>query len=330
MLELFIKKVLIFMSPILLFIGLYIFFDPYKIIYDYGDITNIEDAYLGVNRDYVTHEKFKLNKELFPYNSFIFGSSRTMAVKTNSWEKFLPEDAIAFSYNTNGESIYGMYAKIKYLYDNDYPIKNALILLDTDHTFKNPDLELFHYDYSKYSWLNFQVKMFMGYSKKAWVPYLSYVLLGVDKELMENYLTFENDNKTSPKGNDISNERVKKMISNDSIAYYKKLEDRKEFDLTHEREHLKIKITKEMEAMLREIKSIFDHKKTNYKIVINPLYNKNKFNDQDIKVLEDIFGKSSIYDFSGENDITTDLRNYYESSHFKPSVGERMLKEVYK
>lgn len=72
MLELFIKKVLIFMSPILLFIGLYIFFDPYKIIYDYGDITNIEDAYLGVNRDYVTHEKFKLNKELFPYNSFIF------------------------------------------------------------------------------------------------------------------------------------------------------------------------------------------------------------------------------------------------------------------
>ena len=36
-----------------------------------------------------------------------------------------------------------------------------------------------------------------------------------------------------------------------------------------------------------------------------------------------------LYDFSGINDYTHTFRNYYETSHFKPSVATEILNKVY-
>jgi hypothetical protein len=41
------------------------------------------------------------------------------------------------------------------------------------------------------------------------------------------------------------------------------------------------------------------------------------------------FGSSNVYNFSGKNEFTTDLSNYYESSHYRPLLADKILKEIY-
>ncbi|WP_302821462.1 hypothetical protein, partial [Fusobacterium ulcerans] len=69
-------------------------------------------------------------------------------------------------------------------------------------------------------------------------------------------------------------------------------------------------------------------------IIINPLhkmaYIKNNLKEyQEIK--NEIFKikNCKIYDFSELNEITLDNYYWYETSHFRPIVGEMMLKKIY-
>ena len=80
---------------------------------------------------------------------------------------------------------------------------------------------------------------------------------------------------------------------------------------------------------LREMAGIFKHNNTNYKLVISPLYNTPKFNNTDFETLVRIFGSENVFDFSGENSITSNYRNYYERSHYRPEVGRQILEIIY-
>ena len=81
--------------------------------------------------------------------------------------------------------------------------------------------------------------------------------------------------------------------------------------------------------MLTEIYSILTKHNTNYKIVLGPIYNSEKLNPDDMTVLRNIFGESKIYDFSGANKYSTDIRNYYEPSHYTIATGKKILNEIY-
>ena len=70
-----------------------------------------------------------------------------------------------------------------------------------------------------------------------------------------------------------------------------------------------------------------DH--TNYKIIIAPLYDQRATNSIELEILKIYFGKENVYDYSGKNKFTNDISNYYEMSHFKPSLGRIILKEIY-
>ena len=82
--------------------------------------------------------------------------------------------------------------------------------------------------------------------------------------------------------------------------------------------------------MLQEIKSIFDKHNTNYRLVISPLYNQIKFNLTDLNVLNSIFGRNFVCDFSGIKELTKPKTNYYEFSHYRPKVGEQIMQRIYK
>ncbi len=67
-----------------------------------------------------------------------------------------------------------------------------------------------------------------------------------------------------------------------------------------------------------------------YKIILSPLYSQVKLNEKDIKALCDIFGKENVFDFSGINDITNNMYNYYESYHYRPEVAKLMMDSIYR
>jgi len=82
--------------------------------------------------------------------------------------------------------------------------------------------------------------------------------------------------------------------------------------------------------LLNDMASIFHKQKTDYRIVISPLYDQLKLNAGDLETLRRIFGTENVYDFSGINEITKDYHNYYENSHYRPHVCTSILDEIYK
>jgi hypothetical protein len=68
---------------------------------------------------------------------------------------------------------------------------------------------------------------------------------------------------------------------------------------------------------------------TKYKIILGPTYDQHTFNQQDLDLLIKYFGKEHIYNFSGINDYTNNIANYYEIYHYKPSVANDIMNKIY-
>ena len=48
-----------------------------------------------------------------------------------------------------------------------------------------------------------------------------------------------------------------------------------------------------------------------------------------IKFLKGLAKLTNYYDFSGLNEITTNNFNYYETSHYRPFIGDLMIKRLF-
>lgn len=308
----------------------YLYFDPFKVLRHYSNYSNL---YVIPNRDYISTTMFINNYKNENYNSFIFGSSRTLGFKTNSWSKFLPQDAKPFMFDASGESIYGIYTKIKYLNSKNVAIKNALIVLCRDASFnysENPEGHLYikHVATSGESNLVFQFEFFKAYLNPNFLLYFfCYKILGSYKSFMTGYIENRKiiyDTIT----NEISIPEQEKEIIQYPIKYYIKRKD-----LFYERKGEKIdsiqRITEKYIFMLKEISRILKKNNTNYKVVLSPLYDQIKFNPLDLSLLKKEFG-NNLYDFTGMNSFTNNETNYYETSHFRPNVGDSIFKLIYK
>ena len=79
---------------------------------------------------------------------------------------------------------------------------------------------------------------------------------------------------------------------------------------------------------IAEIKKLCDAKKVNLKFVMNPIH-KTTYLASDKVMYFEFLNKlatiSDFYDFSGLNKITTNNYFYYETSHYRPIVGDAML-----
>jgi len=56
---------------------------------------------------------------------------------------------------------------------------------------------------------------------------------------------------------------------------------------------------------------------------------KQKLSVDDVEKLQNVFGRNNVYDFSGHNLFTKDYNNYYETSHYRPSVAADILSIIY-
>ena len=323
------KFLLIVITPMGILTAGYLINDPFKVLKKYNNYSNL---YVIPNRDYISTEMFIKNEPRYHYNSFILGSSRTLAFQPNNWKSYLPKDAVPFMFDASGESVYGIYSKLKYLDSLHYKIDNALLIICRDVVFANSSnhkghLFIKHPAISGESTTSFQLDFFKAYLNPVLLfDFYDYKLSGTYKPFMKGYIedrkilydTITNAVHITDQENEIQN-HPDAYYSKRKAIFYERKGETTDSVARLEREHL---------FMLNEIKRILIKNATQYKVVISPLYEQMKFNPADKKILNDIFG-NTLYDFSGKNYFTDSLNHYYESSHFRPIVGDSIMSIIY-
>lgn len=331
--NIFIKRIVAFFSigviGLMLLLVSYFFTDPFKAIHHYEDYSN---SYVIMSRELVTTEGFLKNNPSKHYNSFIFGSSRTLGFNPYSWEKYLPPTSHVYMFDASAETIYGIYKKLKFLDSLNITIHNALVIICRDVTFKKTDnyaghLFIKHPAVSKESPLTFQLAFFKAYLDPLFLyNYYKYRLVKKISPSMEEYIE-----KRKIVYDSVNNQlRIidqERDIQQDPAGYYEKYKN-----LFYTRTGETVDTAEQIAApqlfMLQEIKRILEKNNTNYVVVISPLYEQMKFSPHDKSILETYFG-DRLYDFSGKNSLTDQQTNYYETSHFRPLVGDSILQKIY-
>lgn len=320
-------KILITLFPMLTAIIFYIVSDPFEVIYKYSKHNN--DPNIVYNRDYISVDLLKnsLNKKKF--NSFVLGNSRSLAFTCADWTNYINNQG-CFHFDASGESLYGIYKKMEWLDENSVKIKNALIVLDAETlaSVKNSEghLTIKHPDISKESIFDFQLEFIRAFLEPAFLAgYIDYKIIGKVRPIFYNYfekrrfLFVENNN-------DVLFESAENEISEGTYyrgkgsIFYSRTIGTKYSDAT---------IKSEQKRMLMRINEILNKNKSDFKIIISPLYNQLSINGSDVSELESIFGQNSVYNYSGINKYTNEIQNYYETSHYRRHVGKAILNEIY-
>jgi hypothetical protein len=309
----------------------YFYFDPFKVLYNYKDSSVL---YTNPNRDYISTEMFLRNHNKYHYNSFVFGSSRSLAFRPGSWKKYLNKQDCLFKFDASGETIYGIYKKLKYLERIHAKIDNVLIILDVGNSFetdKNYEDHLFikHPLTSEESYFIFQTTFFRAYlNPKFLFTFYVYKFTHRWEEWMSECIEDPSKNQYDSISNQQGSNFKENEITSNPAQYYLK---HKDIFYTRKGERVSPiqKINEKQLIMLQEIVMILKRNNTKYKVVISPLYNQEKFSLNDMKILKNIL-ENNLYDFSGKNSFTEPVTNYYETSHFRSSVADSILSIIYK
>lgn len=326
----FFVKTALLVFPFFLIFMAYIITDPRKKIYHYDEYTF---DYIMLNKGDVSTKILLNNVGKQHYDSFIFGSSRSCATRSDEWRKYLPAQNVPFSYSSWNESIKGIYRKIRVLDSLQISIRNALIFIDATLTFdKNPDydpLNSDHYLVSGISKFEYYKSDFLDYLRnpRLIVTSIDYYLFKTQRSYMTNFV----DTKYGGLNPVNCDWRTKSelLIVQDSVNYYNRCKYRF-YDRSPEQVYAKRSITNEMQQYLHEIHHIFQKHRTNYKLIITPLYDQVKLNTEDMDLLKELFGAYNIYDFSGINHITNNMYNYNEDvSHYRIRTGDYLFKKIY-
>lgn len=330
----FINQLFIFfilgLVPFFIFSFLYVYLDPFKVLYSYKDYSF---PFVITNRDYISTTILKKNLPEHKYNSFVLGSSRTLAYRLDCWNKYLDKNAKPFMFDASNESVYGIYTKLRYLDSIKANIENVLIIMCRDRIFEdteNPKGHLFikHPATSGESNLDFQLVFFKAYLDPGFLfNFYAYIITKEYKPFMGGYIEnrlIRYDTLT----NEYNAIDQQKEITQNPVAYYAKRADYF-YDRQGEKIDTAHKIKSKHLFMLQEIKRILVKNNTNYKVVISPLYEQVKFSKYDFEILKSLFG-NNLFDFSGRNIFTESMVNYYEPSHYIPKVGDSILSLIYR
>lgn len=320
------------MIPFYVVLIFFFILDPFKVLCDYE---NYSGGFIQLNREVISSKTFIKNYDQYKYNSFIFGSSRTVAFKTWDWKTHLDSTAVPFSFDASNENIFGIWSKIKFLNDNHFKIDNVLLVICSDATFlsttdldgplyiKNPKIA--QTNYLHYYW----TFILSWFDSIFFIKYLDYSLFGVPREYSKDIIEPRNID-YDPVYNNFFITKIDEELRLRPEAYYS---DMIKNNLFYKKQIPpmieKSQIDDKAIEYLHEISEIFKNNNTNYKLVISPQYNTPKFNIKDYDILIEIFGSENVFDFSGENTITTDYTNYYERSHYRPEVGRQIFEIIY-
>lgn len=325
-------KLLLYISPLIFISGIYIVKDPFKVLKHYDSyFTEYDSLFFDLNISFISTQSLIQNYSKYDYDSYIFGSSRSGFYNVKDWKKYIDQKS-CFHFKANYESLYGVERKFSFLSRKKMPIKNALIVIDHDLLSETGNgkghLRISHPALSGQNWLSFQLEFVKSFlDKKFLLPYLDLFFTGEIKPYMLNgsfvFLKIKYDVET----NESEYYAIDSQLENDSVSYYS---DKPYFDkrVTPRQSGDKV-IGAAQLKLLKSIKEILTSNGSDYRIVINPLYDQIKLNDSDLKTLQHIFGSKYVFDFSGVNSFTANKYNYYDLSHFKPRVASEIMHVIY-
>lgn len=329
-------RALLFLLPVFAIIAVYICLDPFKVIGLYANYKPIGNGLsVPLNQNRVGTGTFLFNEKTAHYNSFIFGSSRSMFYQVSDWKPHLHADDRCFHFDASAETLAGILHKIRFLRSRGTDIRNALLIFDADifRSYQLLNEHLYMEDprvvgYSK--WLPFHAGHFMAFMDRKFMrAYFDYRITGVPKKYMTelsvledrpfqydsitNEVRFTHFEALAEKGLYYTEERMQKFgKKRDGIVRFS--------------EPL---ITDENRQMLEEIASNLRQSNCDTRVIISPLYDQIYFSKTDLSVLQEIMGNESVIDFSGINALTASYTGYYERSHYRPHLAKAVLDSVY-
>ena len=314
--------------PLLAFITLYVILDPFRVVRQH------DNYYVGagrvmLNRDFVSLQMFEKNFPRYRYDSFILGNSRSIFYEWNDWSKYIGSDKI-FHFDASSESLLGIDLKLKYL-DRRCAIDNCLIILDGSALgiVTNQDGHIFtkHYRLSGQNQMAFQMKFFKAF---------------IDKHFLRAYLDLRWHHRFRPSMGEVLDPRVWDYdAAHNELSLHSTIEAEIERGRYYQekaglfplRDHVKRNapavIGSRQMQLLTEMREILGRQKSNYRVVISPLYDQVSLAPADAEALRKIFGADKVSDFSGVNELTSRSENYYESSHYRPVVSRAIMSKIY-
>lgn len=335
--RLLINKLLIFSIPFLVFVFLYFYWDPFKVIRHYDSYyLSGQPNYIALNKDFVSTENWINHHERYNYDSYIFGNSRSMFYRIGTWKNYIGADSEkCYHFDASAESIFGIARKLQFLAARNVKVRNALFVIDNGalnkadnsagHIFeKCPPISgespiAFHVDFLK-DFFDFDfLRALIDFKISGRIKdYMTKDFLLDDRPFYYDYVT-----------NEVKLTSFDDLIQKDPAAYYEAR--RKIFfdrDTTVQKVYPSVVKAAQLK-LLQEIKQALVANQTSYKIVISPLYDQKKLNPADLQILQQLFGSNNVFDFSGINHFTRSRYNYYETSHYRPEIADSIMKIVY-
>ena len=329
----FLKKFFwVYTLPVAVYFGFIFFIDPLKCFRKYKEYYT--GSFVSPNRENVCINLFENLENSKTINSFVFGNSCSHAVKSAYWMKYLPGQARIFHLDAYRETLRGILKKLEYIERNGNRIDHALIFIDRS-TFSK---KFKSYMYVMPKKLDNQSNDFYVEHLKALTSlkfmgsYLYYSVSHNNLPFMAEYhfslIQPVSDNRTGDLTYHLDAE-----ISKDSAKFFAQLSKKdwaSRINIVNLTGNDSFEgLTNENVEYLNQIKGILVRNKTQFKIVINPLYDQQKLPVAELNVLQDIFGAGNVYDFSGVNEFTSDFRNYYDGLHYRPIVANEILHRIY-
>ena len=311
--------------------AVYVWTDPFCNLRGF-DINNVD----ATNREYLSTELFLRNKDNYSYDSFVFASSRGGCINTYTWKMYLEKDAQPYLFQAWSETLTGIYLKLDYLDKNDINIDNAILLFDVPSTFASKQLPtevltLKHYRFTNTSHLQYSMTQFYNFCQKPslWISSVKKKISKTKTPYSADLITNDWESKNKDNYDYLPKQDSLKSCSEKT---------RKTFLYNHEKnKNLPQKISNtlindDFLTILKDIKEILYKHKTNYHIVISPAIcsTNPKINQKDLAIIEELFGKDKVHNYSGCNDITNDYNNFSDPNHFGLRVGYLIFEDIYK
>ncbi len=329
----FLKTCFIFGLPCIFALAYIVYLDFFKVFFSYKDYYKT-NTFITLNRENVCFKMYTSNVPAKKYDAFILGNSRSLAFKTTNWKPYLPPKAIPFHFDANGEGIYGVLKKLEYIHKTGKEVNQALLVLDRKsltvlsnrqgHVYVSPP-EVSGESYFKFYYMFLKASLNFDFLRS----FIDYKVTHKYKDYMGDFIS---KSEFSPRIDPVTADfyyGYDTHIAKDSLGYYKSLVDKGVFYTRtgKKKEHCAIS-TKEVE-ILNGIKKEFKDLNTNYQIVISPLYDQIPLEKNQLDLLNSIFGKDKVHDFSGVNSYTSSIANYYESSHYRPHIARDIMRKIY-
>ncbi len=324
----FLVKLLLFFTPFVPLVVIYFVNDPFMKLHTYK---RFDQSRMFLDEAYVGWRNILMNKDSLGFNSFIMGNSCTMAYNTREWEKHLDKGSVAVRFFDNAESLGGVYQKLESLDSIGIPIKNVLVVFDRKSLLSPYPLDktknLYSPEAAGISEMEFQLKSLQAFLyPSVLLPYLEYSITGKYKSSMKKVI-LEVPTIREPYTNNFINPREKEIQRKGELYW---LENKSDFEPRQKSPKEETPIVKPKQIkVLRQIKQLCDKHHADFILIIGPDFLQKRLNKKDLSLIKKEIGNNNVWDFTGINEYTNDIHNYFEPGHYRPLLGKRLMDTIY-